>query len=277
VIRLAIRVTRDQSELVLAELLELAPAGVEEVDVDERQLEYVIYGAPGELPALPALQAAAGGALVQVSTSEVADDWADRWREFHQPLRIGDRLTVRPPWAPPADTPIDMMIDPGRAFGTGSHATTRMCLELLLGLPPADCAGDSRSAVDLGCGSGVLAIAAAKLGWGPVLALDNDPLSLEAALANAAANRVEITVARHDLRHGDAPAAALVMANLLAGLLQTWAARLRRSPELVPGVVIASGMLEAEADGVARAFAPLGLHEEQRAASGEWTASLLRR
>ncbi|MGH2910005.1 MAG: 50S ribosomal protein L11 methyltransferase, partial [Solirubrobacteraceae bacterium] len=85
-LRLAVRVARAESELVLAELLELAPAGVEEVDVDSGTVEYAVYGAPGELPELPALEAAAGGALVAVTTTDVADDWADRWREFHRPL-----------------------------------------------------------------------------------------------------------------------------------------------------------------------------------------------
>ena len=100
-IRLAIRVTRADAELVLAELLELAPSGVEEVSVSAEIVEYAVYGPPGELPALPDVRAAAGGALVEVSTSEIADDWAERWREFHRPLVLGDRLTVRPPWEPP--------------------------------------------------------------------------------------------------------------------------------------------------------------------------------
>ena len=83
-LRLAVRVRRAEAELVLAELLELAPSGVEEVDIDVDTVEYAVYGPPGELPELPDLQAAAGGALVDVTTTEVADDWADRWREFHR-------------------------------------------------------------------------------------------------------------------------------------------------------------------------------------------------
>jgi ribosomal protein L11 methyltransferase len=274
-IRLAIRVQREESERVLAELLELVPAGVEEVEVDERRLEYVIYGAPGELPALPDLQVAAGTALVQVSTTEIADDWPERWRSFHRPLRLGSRLTVRPPWEPAGDTDLDVVIDPGRAFGTGAHATTRMCLQLLLGLPPASPAGGSPSVVDLGCGSGVLAIAAAKLGWGPVLALDNDPLAVQATHANAAANGVAVEVRRHDLRVADAPAARLVLANLLAPLLETWAAHLQDTVELVPDAVIASGMLAEESDRIAAAFAAAGLQEQRREFSGEWAALLL--
>ena len=122
-----------KAELVLAELLELAPSGVEEVELEDGSIEYAVYGAPGELPALPALRAAAGGAWSS-RTEEVADDWSERWREFHRPLVLEGRLTVRPPWEPPAKTPLDVVIDPGQAFGTGAHATTRLCLELLLGL-----------------------------------------------------------------------------------------------------------------------------------------------
>ena len=218
-IRLAIRVRRAQAELVLAELIELAPDGVEEVDVDPETVEYAVYGPPGELPSLPDLEVAAGGALVQVSTSEVADDWAERWRQFHRPLVLGDRLVVRPPWAPALpDGGVDLVIDPGRAFGTGAHATTRLCLELLLDLqrpvvfettgiglaPPTPAA-----VIDLGCGSGVLGIAAARLGWTPVLGLDFDPLAVEATVENARVNGVgeAVSARRFDLRSAPVPAA----------------------------------------------------------------------
>ncbi|MGO9750435.1 MAG: 50S ribosomal protein L11 methyltransferase [Solirubrobacteraceae bacterium] len=278
-IRLAVRVAREQSEIVLAELLELAPGGVEEVDVDGAVVEYAVYGPPGELPALPDLRAAAGTALVEVITTEIADDWADRWREFHRPLVLGERLTVRPPWEPPAAAGIDLVIDPAQAFGTGAHATTRLCLELLLELAPPRIGGASCSApgaVDLGCGSGVLAIAAAKLGWGPVLALDFDPLSVGATSANAIANGVAhlIGVRRFDLRGEIVPAAALVLANLLAPLLLTWCQQLAEGAE-APGTVIASGLLGNEADAIAGAFARAGLQERGRRGSGDWAALLL--
>ncbi len=266
-LRLAVRVEREHAELVLAELLELAPSGVEEVAVAEDVVEYAVYGPPGELPALPDLRAAAGPALVQVSTTEIADDWAERWREFHRPLVLGDRLTVRPPWEPPGASSIDLVIDPGQAFGTGAHATTRLCLELLLELEPGG------PFLDLGCGSGVLAIAAAKLGWAPILALDNDRASVQATAANAEANGVALNVARHDLRTDPPADACTVAANLLGPLLRTYAARLQRAPRRL----IASGLLEHEADGVAAAFSAAGLAETRRLASGEWVALLLSR
>jgi ribosomal protein L11 methyltransferase len=268
VIRLAVRVRRDQAELVLAELLELAPGGVEEVDIGDGVVEYAVYGAPGELPALPDLVASAGGALVEVVTTEIADDWLQRWREFHRPVVIGDRLTVRPPWEPAGTSSIDLVIDPGQAFGTGAHATTRLCLEMLLELP-----APAGSFVDLGCGSGVLAIAAARLGYAPVLALDNDPASVQATADNAAVNGVDLEVRRFDLRSEDVPAAGTVAANLLGPLLRAWAPRLAAAPARL----IASGLLVAEADGIAEAFAAAGLREADRRESGEWGALLLER
>jgi ribosomal protein L11 methyltransferase len=224
---------------------------------------------------------AAGGALVEVSTSEVADDWAERWREFHRPLVL-DGLVVRPPWSPGGRDPnggtIDLVIDPGRAFGTGAHATTRLCLELLLGLErPVACRatglGSGPAVVDLGCGSGVLGIAAARLGWAPVLALDFDPLAVDATRQNATVNGARLEVRRFDLRAEPVPAAPLVLANLLAPLLLAWCSRMATLPQQV----IASGLLVAEADRVAGAFAAAGLSEVARREHGDWSALLLRR
>lgn len=265
-IRLAVRVRREQAELVLAELLEIAPSGVEEVDLGE-VVEYAVYGPPGELPALPELRAAAGGALVEVASSELADDWTERWREFHQPVTVGEALSVRAPWHDPADAALDIVIDPGQAFGTGAHATTRLCLELLLSVPAEG------PFLDLGCGSGVLAIAAARLGFAPVLGLDNDPAAVEATQANAAANDAMVDVRRFDLRTEAVPPVATVAANLLAPLLTQWATSV---PEL-PRRVIAGGILVAEGDSVAAAFEGAGMRRIARRDAAEWTALLLER
>jgi ribosomal protein L11 methyltransferase len=271
VIRLAVRVRREQAEIVLAELLELAPGGVEEVAVEDGLVvEYAVYGAPGELPALPDLTAAAGEALVEVRTSEIADDWDQRWREFHQPLVLDRRLAVRPPWEDAIGVPVEIVIDPGQAFGTGAHATTRLCLELMLSLPAAG------AFLDLGCGSGVLAIAAARLGWDPVVALDYDPASVEATVENAGVNGVQIEVRRHDLRIDPVATGRTVAANLLRPLLLAWAGRLAAATrDWLPETVIASGLLVGEADEVGRAFAALGIVEVARRESGEWAALLL--
>jgi ribosomal protein L11 methyltransferase len=277
-LRIAIRVQRSQAELVLAELLDLAPSGVEEVSLGD-VVEYAVYGSPGELPSLPDLRAAAGGALVEVSTEEIDDDWSERWREFHKPLVLDGALTVRPPWAAPARTPIDIVIDPGQAFGTGAHATTSLCLELMLAVDPVG------AFLDLGCGSGVLAIAAGKLGWDPVIAVDNDPLSVETASANAVANGVVVDIRRLDLRRDPLPVAPTVTANLLTPLLLRWADRIGPAPssalrggrEALPGRVIASGILRGEVDRVAGAFAECGLIERDRRMRGEWAGLLMDR
>lgn len=280
-IRLALRVDRGHAELVLAELLELAPGGVEEVDCGD-EVEYAIYGPPGELPELPALDAAVGGvggALVAVTTRELPDDWSERWKAFHRPLVLagddGPALAVRPPWEAPIGAPVELVIDPAQAFGTGAHATTRLCLELLLELAGRDGAGGA--VVDIGCGSGVLAIAAARLGWRPVVAVDYDPLSVEATRANAAVNGVAVDVRRGDLRREPMPAAPTVLANLLRPLLLDYAqAAAAAADELAIETVIASGLLVHEADEVAAAFARrLGLREAARRERGEWAALLL--
>ncbi|TMK40677.1 MAG: methyltransferase [Actinobacteria bacterium] len=287
-IRLAVRVRRDQSELVLADLLALAPTGVEEVDVDDCVVEYAIYGAPGELADVGAVRAAAGAALVEVFTREVADDWGERWRRFHRPVTVAGpagrrRVHVRPPWAPPPPASIraggaspeaglvDLVVDPAQAFGTGAHPTTRLCLELLLALVEEDQARGSLC--DVGSGSGVLAIAAAKLGWAPVVAIDHDPAAVAATRENAAANGVTLEVRRGDLRAMTPPAAATISANLVAPLLRELAAR---PPAPPPAAVVAGGLLASEAPEVARALARgWGLRERLRLSEGDWAAVLL--
>jgi ribosomal protein L11 methyltransferase len=221
VIRLAVRVARAEAEVVLAELLELVPSGLEERDAGPDAVEYVIYGAPGEVPDLGDLRAVAGGALVDVSTSEVPDDWAERWKAWHRPVDVSwrfKRLRVRPPWEPPLDGDgLELVIDPGQAFGTGAHHTTRLCLELLLGLEPQG------ALADWGCGTGVLAIAAARLGFAPVVACDIDPNALEATRENAAANGADIAVevaaafAGHGLREAERRTGGEWAALLLVG------------------------------------------------------------
>jgi ribosomal protein L11 methyltransferase len=271
-IRLAVRVSGDDSAgIVLAELLELSPAGVEEKALDGGGVEYVIYGAPGELPALPDVEAAVGDVLVDVSSTEIPDDWSERWKVWHRPVDVAwrfRRLRVRPPWEPAiAGDPelIELVVDPAQAFGTGAHATTRLCLELLLSLDPGG------PFADWGSGTGVLAIAAARLGYAPVLAVDLDPYSIEASEENARENGVQIEVRRHNLRTTPPPHAPTVCANLVRPLLLDVA----RLMEEAPDHLICSGLLRAEADEIAAAFAAHGLQERERRSVGEWSALLL--
>jgi ribosomal protein L11 methyltransferase len=230
-------------------------------------VEYAVYGAPGELPELPALEAAAGGALVEVQTSEVAEDWPERWREFHRPVLVGERLWVRPPWQPPSEREgaIDLAIEPARAFGTGAHATTRLCLGLLLELEPAG------ALVDLGCGSGVLAIAAARLGFGPVLAVDLARAALEATAANAEANGVAVEARTADLSREPPPAAATVVANIPASVHVEIAPRLAELPRLLVATAIRIDNVEP----VVEAYAARGLVESSRRVEATWVVLTL--
>jgi ribosomal protein L11 methyltransferase len=292
VIRLAVRCAPEQADLVLAELAVLAPNGVEE-ERGPGYVEYAIYGGEGELPELGALDAAVAGGRIEVSSTEIPDDWADRWRDFHKPLLVADRLWLRPSWEPPRDGAVDVVVDPGQAFGTGAHPTTRLCLEYLCELERAGEAGGEL--VDLGSGSGVLAIAAAKLGWSPVRAYDHEPAAIEAAAANATANGVTLQLERANLREELPSLAPTTVANMTAPILEAVAGQLRAleegrgrtlshnsgevrsGPPPALGTVVCSGLLPGEVDEVAAAFSASGLREAERRQEGGWAALLLRR
>jgi ribosomal protein L11 methyltransferase len=192
-------------------MLELFPEGFEEADGPDG-LELVAYtDAAGE----ERLWDVFGG----VSGTDVETGWEERWRTFHRPVRVG-HLWIGPPWEPVPDDALAVVVDPGQAFGTGSHPTTRLCLELLLGCPRG-------SLVDVGCGSGVLAIAGAKVGFGPVLAVDSDPAAVAAAQENAAANGVEVEVRLVDAILGaPLPASEVAVANITLDTAEGAAARL---------------------------------------------------
>ena len=256
----------------MANLLELAPNGLEE-ERGPGWVEFAIYGPPGEVPDMGELQAAAGGSLVDVTTTAVPDDWADRWVDFHRPIEVSGRIGVRPSWWDPKDGLIDVVVDPGRAFGTGGHPTTRLSLALLVELEEA---GEASGPIaDWGTGSGVLGIAAAKLGWTPVTGCDRELASLETAKANAMANGVAMTVERLDVREGPPPVAPTVVANLTGNLLRDCAGHLAQTGE-APDTLVCSGMLETEMDEVAGAFAPTGLRESARRIENDWGALLMR-
>jgi ribosomal protein L11 methyltransferase len=272
-IRLAVRCAPEYAEHVMANLLELAPNGLEE-ERGPGWVEFAIYGPPGEVPDLGELQAAAGGSLVDVATTSVPDDWADRWADFHRPIEVAGRIGVRPSWWDPEEGLIDVVVDPGGAFGTGGHPTTRLSLGLLIELEEAGAARGPLA--DWGTGSGVLGIAAAKLGWSPVIGCDREEASLDTASANADANGVEMKIERVDVREEPPPIRPTVVANLTANLLKDCAGHLA-AEEDVPETVVCSGMLETEVDAVAAAFSSVGLDESERRSEAEWAALLLRR
>jgi len=294
-IRLAVRCAPEQAEVVLAELTVLAPNGVEE-ERGPGYVEYAIYGGEGELPELGEIEVAAGDHLVEVVATEVPDDWADRWQDFHKPLLVGDRLWLRPSWEEPREGTIDLVVDPGRAFGTGAHPTTRLCLEFLLEM--ADAGEANGPLTDLGTGSGVLAIAAAKLGWDPVSGYDHEAPAIEAAAANATANGVQVTLEQCNLRESLPALAPTTVANMTAPILRAIAEQLGGpggrgrgpqnarqeprwsvlgTPPSAPSTLVCSGLLPGELDGIAAAFAPAGLREVDRRIDGDWAALLLQR
>jgi ribosomal protein L11 methyltransferase len=191
-------------------MLELFPEGFEEVVWDDG-VELVAYtDAAGE----ERLWNAFGGARGE----DVAADWRDRWKAFHRPVRIGS-VWIGPPWEErPADA-TTVVIEPGPAFGTGGHPTTQLCVELLLEL-------ERGSVLDLGCGSGVLSIVAAKSGFAPVRALDSDEHAVAATRANATANGVDVQTSLVDVLADELPSCDVALANITRPTLEGLAPRI---------------------------------------------------
>jgi ribosomal protein L11 methyltransferase len=229
-------------------MLELFPEGFEELGGEGGGLELAAYtNAAGE----ERIWQAFGGAA---SATDVEEDWQDRWRQFHKPVRVGS-LWIGPPWETPDADAIAVVIDPGRAFGTGGHPTTQLCLQLLEDEERA-------SVLDVGCGSGVLSIAAAKLGFDPVTALDFDPQAVEATERNALDNGVVVDVSQADLREDSLPDAGLALANIAAEAVVGLGTRLRAARAITSGYLVSD---EPELEGYRR---------EQRVQSGGWAADL---
>lgn len=258
--------------MVLAELVQLAPGGVEE-EAGPDWVEFAIYGAEGELPDLGEVKAAAGDDLVEITSERIPDDWADRWRDFHEPTVVADgRVVIRPAWhESPEPAALDVVIDPGQAFGTGAHPTTRMCVDMLVWL--ADQGRATGALADLGTGSAVLAIVAAKLGFSPVLGIDHEEAAITAAAENAALNDAEISFERINLRAVSPPAAPTIVANLTAPVLRDVAANMGDPPR----ALVLSGLLVDEAQDVAAEFGRHALTTTERLDSGDWSALLLTR
>jgi ribosomal protein L11 methyltransferase len=201
-------------------MLELFPEGFEEVDRPEG-VELAAYtDAAGE----ERVWAFFGGARA----ADVDGGWEDKWRAFHRPVRVG-RLWVGPPWEEPDADALPVVIDPGRAFGTGSHPTTRLCLAALQELEP-------QSLLDVGCGSGVLSVAAGALGFAPIVAVDVEAPSVEATRENAAANGVDLDV-RLAAPDEHLPSAAVAVANISLDSVEAL------TPRLDCTTLVASGYL----------------------------------
>jgi ribosomal protein L11 methyltransferase len=272
-VRLGIRVRREQAEVALAALLPILQAGAEETEPGPDEVEYAVYAPRAELPALDDVRALAGDALIDVTLSDVPPGWERRWQEYLRPVEVasaGRRLRIRPPWQPAAGDSgaLEVVIDPGDLFGAGTHPTTQLCLELLLELEP------DGALCDWGAGSGILAVCAARLGFGPVHAVEVMPHGLEAIARNAAANGVSVRTHWLNLAATPASWTPTVTANLTIELLEAIAAEaLERPPERM----IASGVLTERAGEIAAAFERHGLRESGRRVQGEWAAVMLER
>jgi ribosomal protein L11 methyltransferase len=204
-----VRVSPAEAELVAARLRERFPAGIEEVELGEL-LELAVYtDDAGEAALLDEFPSA--------TSEHVEEGWDERWKEFHRPVWAGG-LWIGPPWIdPPADVPA-LVVDPGRAFGTGAHPTTQACIGLLSTLQRG-------SLLDAGCGSGVVAVAAALLGFAPVRAVDDDDVAVEVARETARVNEVVVEVAAADVLRDDLPASDVVVANIELRVVETVLAR----------------------------------------------------
>jgi ribosomal protein L11 methyltransferase len=230
-------------------MIELFPEGFEEIESADG-VELAAYtDAGGE----ERLWHAFGGTRSQ----EVGEGWEERWRDFHRPVQVG-RLWIGQPWQERPDDVIAVLIDPGRAFGTGAHATTRLCLELLT-------RAERGSILDVGCGSGVLAIAAAKLGFAPVLGIDDEEAAIAAATGNAELNGLHIEFRRADASTDELPRSDVAVANITHALGTTVGTRVDCR------ILITSGYLVTE-----ELDLPRFDHIERVTAEG-WAADLFAR
>jgi ribosomal protein L11 methyltransferase len=224
--------------------------------------------------ALGHLQAFGLRPIGDVTTRVIEEtDWAEAWKAHFPVLRVGRRIVIRPTWRRHRRQPDDVVIalDPGMAFGTGLHPTTRLCLAALERVADRGLVTGAR-VLDVGCGSGILAIAAARLGAASVLGVDTDPIAVEATAANAARNRLARRIAARagSLPTGESPF-DVVLANLIAGVLVALAHEL--AAEVRPGgILVASGIYVDRETEVRDAFAAVGLEVRDRSAEGDWVA-----
>lgn len=205
------------------------------------------------------------------------EDWANSWKKYFKPISITPRLTIKPVWEeyqPQKDSAeIVIELDPGMAFGTGTHETTRMCLQALeTYLTQGD------RVIDVGCGSGILSIAAAKLGASQVLALDIDDVALRASQENTRLNRLEdrVVIKKNELLEGIQQPAELIVANLLTELI------LRLIPQTTQclvdgGILIASGILKEKAEQVTQQLMSQGLQPLSQLTEGDWACLIAQR
>jgi len=266
VLRIALTLPTDVAEEAIDALVPLLPRGVHERPLGDGRTELSFYEHRADLPPREQLAAAAG--TTDWVEEDVSDDPVERRRLHGRAWEVAGRLRVRSPHDPPGDDKLPELVieSSAGAFGTGAHPTTRMCLELLLSLEPGG------AFADLGCGAGTLAIAAAQLGWAPVLAVDHEPRSVAATRRNAERNGVSVDALELDLARVAPPPAPTLAANVPPPVHAPVAAAL--APAVVN--VIASGFVESELADVVALYESAGF-APRATLGGGWQAVLLER
>lgn len=265
VVEVRVEFDADSAELASFAIGEFSPGGFVEEELPDGGTTFSVYLPVGD-------EARLGSWLSQSGVTPRRDpvvalvpaDWAERWKEFHQPVTIGG-LWVGPPWQV-ADAPTGLkriVIEPAQGFGTGAHPTTRLVLSLLQEQPRS-------SVLDLGCGSGVLSVAAWALGFGPITAIDNDPVAVESTVENLERNGVTgVKAFVLDALQQDLPRADLVLANVILEPL------LRLAPRMNAPRLILSGLLRSQADECAAAYEAVGYVVRERRDRDGWVALVL--
>ena len=235
---------------------------------------------PAALAATAAAMERAAGSGAKCAVERLPrEDWAESWKKFFRVVRVSPRVTVRPPWEsaePERPDGVVVCIEPGMSFGTGLHGTTQTCLRFIESVLEET---PDASLLDLGCGSGILSIAARMLGFRRVAGVDYDAAAVRVAAENARENGVsDVPYSLCDVTADPIPVADVVVANILAPVLVAAAPRIARAVSRAPGAaLVLSGILGSQYADVARAYAAQGFSEVRRLSAGEWTSGLFRR
>jgi len=242
--------------------------------VPDSSFPSILSGLQGRLDAMRQERADFGSLLTDTRTVS-EDSWAEVWKKYYKPFYAGDHLVIKPTWEDFSPAPGDRVIeiDPGMAFGSGTHETTGMCISLL-----EETVRGGERIIDVGTGSGILAIAAALLGAGHVLAVDIDPDAVRVASENVAHNHVEnvVTVLEGDLLKDVPDTCEICVANIISDIIISFAAPLKE--HILPGgLFICSGIVNVREEEVRQALLAAGFEILKTEHKGEWTAFLSRR